>query len=715
MAAVAFVGNMIAPGGTPASGCKLNSYIRNTTTRSPLYSDVGLATPTTNPFVGDADGRLSFYFNDTIEYDWSVTTSDGATTLWEAEIVGGVLTVTYANGILIDTSWAAPLAADLGDRWAAHLGVGLNAIHTTEQTSATAQAKINAADDGAAGLAIVLEKTAAPTAAADNLSLGRSVLGAPGGSTYSPVSASDVTLLKATGSGTSRTLASNISAMSDYIPVTSVTGATVGMWVLVINPVASPVVARCFGAMIDHVDTTNNRLYLSQKTPWAMTTGAAPTIVLLSSPYENAKFDDIIVDGAGLTGEDAQGFALYSGRNVHVGRVEGRNLYGSRPWDRTVASLSRAVDIFRIHGGYFQDLRASFCGGYNGGSINVNQSFNCHFDSIYSEDGLEDGPLIQNSKGISINALRSLGTRSQHSARAFKFEGVDGFFLGYGVADKHLGTGPGFLFGSRGYVAYLETTRPGIIGDVVSAEVTANVATVTFNIPHRAEVNSVINFSGFSDANMNGDKTVTEIVGSFLTSTQLKFAVTTSDGSKGGTPVVVNQNPTVWIASGKNRLHFGHLRIDGAGRADGGDGSDIYVTTDDVVVIDVLEADATPTYVGGGAAGTNYIVRGSIINGVWQPGLITHINRFSAANKFVYGSTSGVATEADITAGARTMLAAVTVSPVTPLTVATLPAGTAGQRSFVTDANATTFASIVAGGGANGVPVYHDGTNWRIG
>jgi hypothetical protein len=49
-------------------------------------------------------------------------------------------------------------------------------------------------------------------------------------------------------------------------------------------------------------------------------------------------------------------------------------------------------------------------------------------------------------------------------------------------------------------------------------------------------------------------------------------------------------------------------------------------------------------------------------------------------------------------------------------TVATLPAvGAAGRCSFVTDANATTFNSIVAGGGANKVPVFSDGTNWRIG
>lgn len=49
-------------------------------------------------------------------------------------------------------------------------------------------------------------------------------------------------------------------------------------------------------------------------------------------------------------------------------------------------------------------------------------------------------------------------------------------------------------------------------------------------------------------------------------------------------------------------------------------------------------------------------------------------------------------------------------------TVATLPtAGTAGRAAFVSDATATTFASVVAGGGANGVPVYDDGTNWRVG
>lgn len=51
-------------------------------------------------------------------------------------------------------------------------------------------------------------------------------------------------------------------------------------------------------------------------------------------------------------------------------------------------------------------------------------------------------------------------------------------------------------------------------------------------------------------------------------------------------------------------------------------------------------------------------------------------------------------------------------------TVAGLPAVAAagqGARRMVTDANATTFNSVVAGGGTNIVPVFSDGTNWRIG
>jgi hypothetical protein len=50
-------------------------------------------------------------------------------------------------------------------------------------------------------------------------------------------------------------------------------------------------------------------------------------------------------------------------------------------------------------------------------------------------------------------------------------------------------------------------------------------------------------------------------------------------------------------------------------------------------------------------------------------------------------------------------------------TVATLPAASSnkGARYMVSDATATTFWSVVVGGGANLVPVMSDGTSWRIG
>lgn len=53
----------------------------------------------------------------------------------------------------------------------------------------------------------------------------------------------------------------------------------------------------------------------------------------------------------------------------------------------------------------------------------------------------------------------------------------------------------------------------------------------------------------------------------------------------------------------------------------------------------------------------------------------------------------------------------------TPVTYAQLPnaVGNAGARAFITDGSSTTFAATVAGGGANKVPVYSDGTVWKVG
>lgn len=51
-------------------------------------------------------------------------------------------------------------------------------------------------------------------------------------------------------------------------------------------------------------------------------------------------------------------------------------------------------------------------------------------------------------------------------------------------------------------------------------------------------------------------------------------------------------------------------------------------------------------------------------------------------------------------------------------TVATLPGANVlgvGARAFVIDSSVSTFGTTVAGGGTTKVPVYSDGTDWKVG
>ena len=113
---------------------------------------------------------------------------------------------------------------------------------------------------------------------------------------------------------------------------------------------------------------------------------------------------------------------------------------------------------------------------------------------------------------------------------------------------------------------------------------------------------------------------------------------------------------------------------------------------------------------------------GNVGIGTTSPSARTHIVT-SAATKglIVQGAASQTANLQEWQNSAGTALASVDAAgniKTTALTVANLTAAAtagAGARAFVSDSNATTFAAVVAGGGANGVPVYSDGTNWRIG
>jgi hypothetical protein len=54
----------------------------------------------------------------------------------------------------------------------------------------------------------------------------------------------------------------------------------------------------------------------------------------------------------------------------------------------------------------------------------------------------------------------------------------------------------------------------------------------------------------------------------------------------------------------------------------------------------------------------------------------------------------------------------------TPVTYVQLPTAVnagAGTRAFITDGSTSTFNATVVGGGANKVPVFSDGANWKVG
>lgn len=116
----------------------------------------------------------------------------------------------------------------------------------------------------------------------------------------------------------------------------------------------------------------------------------------------------------------------------------------------------------------------------------------------------------------------------------------------------------------------------------------------------------------------------------------------------------------------------------------------------------------------GGSAGDAKI-RFTISDGTtgWDVGVD---NSDSDTFKWSRGTALGTNDQASLTTAGHFAVAGTIKTAVK--TVATLGAAAtvgAGARSFVTDATVTTFASVVAGGGANAVPVYSDGVAWRIG
>jgi hypothetical protein len=104
-------------------------------------------------------------------------------------------------------------------------------------------------------------------------------------------------------------------------------------------------------------------------------------------------------------------------------------------------------------------------------------------------------------------------------------------------------------------------------------------------------------------------------------------------------------------------------------------------------------------------AGTSLTITGSQSTGSGAGGSI--VFETAAAN------SGGGATVQNTLATAMVIDSVKTVRLGTGYTVATLPAaGTAGRRTYVTDATAPTFLGVLIGGGAVVCPVFDNGTAW---
>jgi len=109
--------------------------------------------------------------------------------------------------------------------------------------------------------------------------------------------------------------------------------------------------------------------------------------------------------------------------------------------------------------------------------------------------------------------------------------------------------------------------------------------------------------------------------------------------------------------------------------------------------------------------------------GVTFTGILLNVtNTASATASMLIDLQVGGVTQFNVTRGGALTVTGAIVSGSTiktaGTTVAALGAATAGLRNHVTDSNAAFTAGIgavVAGGGANIVPVFAEGTNWRIG
>ena len=118
----------------------------------------------------------------------------------------------------------------------------------------------------------------------------------------------------------------------------------------------------------------------------------------------------------------------------------------------------------------------------------------------------------------------------------------------------------------------------------------------------------------------------------------------------------------------------------------------------------------------GDGGGISNIAAANISGTIGTATLAQEVINSAQPNIGSVGTLTSLTVSGNITG--QSYISATTAIQTTPVVVGSLPAAAtagAGARAFVSDANDTAFNAIVAGAGANNLPVFSDGTNWRIG
>ena len=113
---------------------------------------------------------------------------------------------------------------------------------------------------------------------------------------------------------------------------------------------------------------------------------------------------------------------------------------------------------------------------------------------------------------------------------------------------------------------------------------------------------------------------------------------------------------------------------------------------------------------------TGRTTNGVILNAT--NGVDANLNLTFAANSLTISNSVDAASirtqigVTDRTVVSNTGLAVIGVISTSDYTVATLPAGTVGDRAYVTDAAAPTYNGALTGGGTVRIPVFRNATVW---